>query len=289
MNGNNTGLNDQQFRALVHLLDDEDPEVSRHVWSQLTDMGADAVSRLEAEWERLEDPAMQKAVEDAIHRLQLMEVTNDLLEWRKGGGKDLLQGWFLLSRFQFPDLELRRFSNEVNRLVNKTWLEMSGHMSPEEQIQVINHILFRMEGYGPNNARPNHPHNSFLNYLVEQQQGNVMSLSMLYLIICKQLDLPVHGVLLPGYFVLLYKDHAHEFYIDVFNGGKIFDRERLEHYLKQVHVEAKPSYFKPTSNIYIILNLLQLVSSDFGRSGRQDKVDDIQQLLEDIDIRFPGT
>lgn len=289
MNGKDTGLNDQQFRALVHLLDDEDPEVSRHVWSQLSEMGADAVARLEAEWERLEDPEIQKVVEDTIHRLQMKEVTNHLLEWRKEGGKDLLKGWFLLSRFQFPDLELRRFSNEVNRLVNKSWLEIGGEMTGEEQIQVINYILFRMEGYGPNNARPHHPNNNFLNYLVEQQQGNVMSLSILYLIICKQLDLPVQGVLLPGYFVLYYKDHKEEFYIDVFNGGKTFSRERLEHYLKQVKVEAKPSYFKPTSNIYIILNLLHLVAADFGRNGRQDKVDDIHQLLEDIDIQFPGT
>lgn len=289
MNGKDAGLNDQQFRALIHLLDDDDPEVANHVWSQLSEMGSDAVTRLEAEWDQLQDPAMQKAVEDTIHRLQLMEVTSELLDWRKGGGKDLLKGWFLASRFQFPDIEFKKFSNEVNRLVNKTWLEMNEHMTPEEQIQVVNHILFRMEGYGPNNARPHHPNNSFINYLIDQQQGNVMSLSLLYMIICKALDMPVHGVLLPGYFVLYYKNHEEEFYIDVFNGGKTFNRKRLEHYLEQVHVEAKPSFFKPTSNIYIILNLLQLVASDFGRSGRQDKVDDIQQLLEDIDIRFPGT
>lgn len=289
MNGKKTGLSDQQFRALLHLLDDEDPEVAGHIWSQLSAMGPEVIPRMEAEWEQLEDPKVQTVVEDTIRRLQLQTVTADLLEWRREGGKDILKGWFHASRIQFPDLDYRLFSNEVNRLVNKTWLELNGQMSPKDQIDTVNHILFRMEGYGPNNSRPHHPNNNFINYLVEQQQGNVMSLSLLYLVICQQLDLPVSGILLPGYFVLYYQGSQESFYIDVFNGGKTFDRERLEHYLEQVHVEAKPSFFKPTSNIYILLNLLQMMASDFGRSGRQDMADDILQLLEDIDIRFPGT
>lgn len=283
---NKKELTEKQFNALVKLLDDEDPEVHEHVWSRLAEMGREGLGRLEKAWEGASDPALQKRLEETIHQLQLQEVGEDLLAWRKGGGNDLLQGWFLVTKFQYPDLDLDKFKNEVNRLVNKTWLELNPSMEPLEQLQVLNHILFRMEGYGPNNTHKTHPHNSYLNYLIDHQQGNVMSLSMLYLIIAQQLDLPVFGVLLPGYFILNYRTHRENFYIDVYNGGKTFDKERLQSYLEQVNVKEKAAYYKPTSNIYIILSLINVLKTDFGKIDRPDRVADLDQLLEDIDIRF---
>lgn len=279
-------MSEQQFKALVSLLDDEDPDVSQQVWSELLSMGQEGVSRLEAEWENSQDPGIQNILENTIQRLQLREAGNDLLEWRKGGGSDLLKGWFLVSRILFPDLNFDQYRKEVNRLVNKAWLEMERGATPEEQIGVLNHIIFRMEGYGPNNARPQHPNNNFLNYLVEQQQGNVHSLSILYLIIARQLDLPVGGVLLPGYFILHYHDKKEPFYVDVYNGGKTFNRERLENYLEQVKVEAKASFFKPTSNIYMILALLNNLQADFEKAGKMDRVNDVEEILKAMDIHF---
>ena len=53
-------------------------------------------------------------------------------------------------------------------------------------------------------------------------------------------------------------EHA-EFYIDVFNGGKTFNRARLEGYLKQVNVEEKPSYFIFLTTKHV-LELLQALA-----------------------------
>lgn len=279
-------LDDRQFKALITLLDDEDPEVNTHVWGRLMAMGHEGLERLEAEWEIQEDPEMQARLEEAMQRLHVNAVGQDLLGWRKEGGPDLLMGWFLVSRYQFPDLEFRKFRNEVNRLVNKTWLELNDRMDAFQKLRIVNHMLFKMEGYGPNAGKPNNPNNNFINYVIESQEGNAKSLSLLYLIICKQLDLPVHGVILPGYFILIYKDERHEFYIDVFNGGKTFNKARLRSYLKQVNVEEKSSFFAPTSNIYIILNLLEHILVDFDRNDKPRNVREVRQILEDIEIRF---
>jgi regulator of sirC expression with transglutaminase-like and TPR domain len=225
-------------------------------------------------------------LEEVISRIHRKGVAKELLEWRKDGGRDLLRGWYLVSKFQFPELDFQKYRNEVNRLVNKTWLELNNQMDASQKLRVINHILFKMESYAPNTGRPNFPHNSHLNYLIDHQQGNAVSLSLLYLMISQQLDLPVSGVILPGYFILIYKDEKQEFYIDVFNGGHAFNRARLEGYLKQVNVPEKPSYFNPTSNIYIILNLIRTIANDYAANDKPDKVAELEELLEDIDIRF---
>jgi regulator of sirC expression with transglutaminase-like and TPR domain len=279
-------LSESEFKALLRLLDDEDEEVTAHVWGTLMSLGASGVERLEEEWLSSADPEMQRRLEEVINRIHHKGLASELLEWRKDGGRDLLKGWFLISKFQFPDLDFQKYRNEINRLVNKTWLELNNQMDAAQKLKVINHILFKMEGYGPNTTRPNFPHNSHLNYLIDHQQGNAASLGLLYLIICKLLDMPVSGVILPGYFILMYKDEKAEFYIDVFNGGHTFNRARLEGYLKQVNVPEKPSYFLPTSNIYIILNLIRIISHDYSTNDKQDKVAELDELLNDIDIKF---
>ncbi len=279
-------LTENEFKALIRLLDDEDEEVTAHVWATLMSLGESGVERLEAEWLTAADPDLQRRLEEAINRIHHKAVAKELLEWRKDGGRDLLRGWYLVSKFQFPELDYQKYRNEVNRLVNKTWLEINNQMDATQKLRVINHILFKMESYAPNASRPNFPHNSHLNYLIDHQQGNAASLSMLYLILCQQLDLPVSGVILPGYFILIYKDDKQEFYIDVFNGGHAFNRARLEGYLKQVNVPENPSYFLPTSNIYIILNLIRVIASDYKSNDKADKVAELEELLLDIDIRF---
>jgi regulator of sirC expression with transglutaminase-like and TPR domain len=279
-------LTDQDFKALIRLLDDEDPEISEHVWGRIMALGAAAKERLEAEWEIEEDPAIQARLEDAIHKINLSTATRELREWRLGGGKDLLEGWFLVSKFEFPELDFRKHRNEVNRLVNKTWLELNDRMDPVQKIKVINHILFQMEGYGPNKNRPHFPKANFINEVTGTQEGNAVSLGLLYLIICQQLNLNVFGVILPGYFILMFKDDKEEFYIDVYNGGHPFNRAALEGYLKQVGVEQKASYFSPTSNIYMVLNLIRTAIHDYQQQGQAQKVAELEDLLRDIDIRF---
>jgi regulator of sirC expression with transglutaminase-like and TPR domain len=279
-------LTESEFKALIHLLDDDDDEVTHHVWSTLMALGPSGVERLEAEWLTASDPEVQRKLEDAINRIHRKSVAQELLEWRKEGGRDLLRGWYLVSKFQFPELDYQKYRNEINRLVNKTWLELNIQMDASQKVRVINHILFKMEGYAPNTGRPNFPHNSHLNYLIDHQQGNAVSLSLLYLILSQQLDLPVSGVILPGYFILIYKDEKEEFYLDVFNGGQSFNRARLEAYLKQMNVPEKPSYYTPTSNIYIILNMIRTIASDYAANEKPDKVAELEELLDDIDIRW---
>lgn len=279
-------LSESEFKALIRLLDDEDEEVTAHVWSTLMALGDSGVERLEAEWLMAADPELQRRLEEVINRIHRKAVAKELLDWRKDGGRDLLRGWYLVSKFQFPELDFQKYRNEVNRLVNKTWLELNNQMDSGQKLKVINHILFKMEGYGPNGSRPNFPHNGHLNYLIDHQQGNASSLSLLYLILATQLDMPISGVILPGDFILIYKDEKEEFYIDVFNGGHAFNRARLESYLKQMNIPEKTSYFAPTSNIYIILNLIRNIASDYAANDKPDKVAELEELLEDIDIRF---
>ncbi|MCB9230278.1 MAG: hypothetical protein H6581_01325 [Bacteroidia bacterium] len=279
-------MKEAELNALISLLDDSDPEVSDHVWEKLSSMGSQGIDRLEAAWEMQGDPVIQKKIEDLIYRINLDGVARDLLNWRKEGGKDLMEGWMLVTRTQFQDLNEKHYSELVNRLGHKVWLELQQQMDPVHMFRIINLVFFKSEGFKPNRKEVKLPENSLLNMVMDHHTGNAIGLSVLYLLICRKLDLPVSGIILPGYFVLHYIDHKSEYFIDVFNGGVLLTRDQWTAILKKYKIEEKPSYFKPTSNIYIILELISTLANDLRGMGKDHKADELDQLLKDIEIKF---
>lgn len=279
-------MEDKEFQALVSLLDDNDPEVSEHVWEKLSALGREGILRLEAEWEKRGDPTIQSRIEDLIHAIYTEDVTRDLLAWRKAGGKDLLEGWILLTRFLYPELDAEHYRHEINRLVNKTWLEVNSGHDSLGKLRVLNHILFASENYRPDRKTMRLPNHFLVNHLMDTKKGNSHSLGVLYLLISQKLEFPVSGIILPGYFILYFLEGAKEFYIDVFNGGVFFSRSDLKRHLKQFGVEEKPAYFKPTSNIYIILEMITGMIEGFKAEGEDAKAAGLEKLFKDIEIKF---
>lgn len=281
-------LNDRDFQALIKLLDDDDPDIHEHVWSKLFEVGASEPERLEAAWMEEKDPVIQKRLSEVIHRISIRSAFDGVLDWRKGGGMDMLEGWIALSRIRYPEMDPVYAKNEINRLVNKTWLAMNNQMSSQQKLRVLNHILFSVEGFRNNKSETHNPDYNFVDNVFRRKKGNAMTLGILYLLICRKLDLPVHGVIVPGYFILVFLDRDEEFFIDVFNGGLFFKREDLQRFLKEMNVEEKPSFFKPTSNIYTLLHLVHYMIKDYSEQNEMDKVAELNELLTYIEIRLDG-
>jgi len=165
---------------------------------------------------------------------------------------------------------------------------MNNQMTAQQKLRVLNHVLFSVDGFRNNKAETHNPDYNFVDNVFRRKKGNPMALGMLYLIICRKLELPVHGVIVPGYFILVYLDRDEEFYIDSFNGGLFFLRHDLERFLKEMGVEDKPSYYMPTSNIYTILHLISYMIKDYTEQGDEERVTEMNELLKYIEIRLDG-
>jgi regulator of sirC expression with transglutaminase-like and TPR domain len=278
-------MKDKEFRALVKLLDDDDPVVATHVESQLLSMGESVIPRLEVQWEETGNEVIQSRIEDMIQLIQSRKTIEELKGWRQNGGEDLLEGWQLVSRLHFPGLELLPIKHEINRIVNRTWLELRDSMSPAEKLAVLNRMLFTKEKYRANAKDPENPENLFLPSFIERKKGSPISLGMLYMIICEKLDLKVNGLILPGYFALHYSDGKSEFYIDVFNKGAFFVRKDLEKFLGKLNLQEDPKYFSPSSKVFVLLELIRNLIGFYLRKKQRDKAEIFMKLIEELDIR----
>jgi regulator of sirC expression with transglutaminase-like and TPR domain len=284
--------NAPDISSLIRLLDDPDESVYTHVRDQLVSFGADVIPSLEDAWEsNLFGVLFQQRIEELIHDIQFSSLKASLRSWAEQGASSLLDGVLIVNRYQYPDFDESKLLKSLEQIQQDIWIELNTNLTAFEQVKVINHILFELYGFSGNTADYHAPKNSFLSVVLETKKGNPLSLSLIYSIIAQNLDLPIYGVNLPHHFVLAYLDRFSLyktndiytsdvlFYINPFSKGTVFSRKEIEHFLEQLKLEPRTSFFQPAHNTAIIRRALNNLEHSYQKLGNAQRVEEIQALI----------
>jgi regulator of sirC expression with transglutaminase-like and TPR domain len=274
------GMESNEFKALVSLLDDDDDQIISHVQEKILSLGTSIIPILEQEWESNFNSQVQRRIEDLIHTLQYELLRERLKQWYEGEEQDLLTGMWLVATYQYPDIELIKLKQELEQLYYETWLEFKPDLYPFDQIKLINSVLFNKLKFGANTKNFHSPGNSMINVVLESHRGNPITLCVIYMLVAQKLKLPVHGVNLPNLFVLTYKDERHQqFYINAFNKGLIFSKQDIENYINELHLAPQDSFFQPCSSLEIIRRVFRNLIMSFDKMGEHAKAEEVKELL----------
>ncbi len=285
-------MNLKEVIALITLLDDPDDGIYSEVKNRFIILGPPAIPHLETAWENSFDALMQKRIEGIIHTIQFKALQNALKFWAENEQDDLFKGCAIISRYQYPDLDENKLKKQIHQIKQDVWLELHDDLTAIEKVKIINHILFEVHQFGGNITNYHAPQNSFLNVVLETKKGNPVMLSVVYALICKELNIPVYGVNLPQHFILAYvNDYANLidpsnktlsdnilFYINPFSKGLIFNQPDIDSFIKQLKLEAETKYYLPCSNLDIIKRILNNLIFSFDKMGYAEKVQELKSL-----------
>jgi regulator of sirC expression with transglutaminase-like and TPR domain len=278
-----TNMKQSEIKALISLLDDEDYEVLNHVETKIRSMGDTVIPYLEDRWEESSlSPLMQKKLEDLIHDLQYNAFFDRLLNWRKNGSEDLLEGMWAIATYQYPELSIEKLRQDVEQIYYEVWLEIRDGMHPMDQIKTLNSVIFGKLKFGANTKHFHSASNSMLNIVIELKKGNPISLCVIYLLVAQKLNLPIWGVNLPNLFILTYKSGNMQFYINVFNRGLVFSRVDIDNYIAQYNFPQNEIFYQPCNNLDIIRRVLRNLTLAFEKVGDDDKVKEIERALQEM-------
>lgn len=276
-------MNDNELKALISLLDDEDQEVVLHVEQRIRQMGGQMIPLLESEWEGSFNPNLQKRIEEIIHDLQYESVLDRMRDWKNGGGMDLLEGLWIVATYQYPDLSLDKLKQDVEQLFYDVWVDFKTDMHPDEQVKAMNIAFFSKLKFAPNTKHFHSPANSMINQVLESRRGNPITLCVLYMLIAKRLNLPVYGVNLPNLFVLTYKNSLGvQFYINVFNRGLVFTTKDIDQYIDQLNIKRLDTFYQPCTNADIVRRVLRNLTLAFEKTGDNERVREVEQILNTV-------
>lgn len=272
-------MDNNKIKALISLLDDEDREIISHVEKEIISFGGEIIPFLENEWENNFNPVVQKRIEDLIHQLHFELLKTRLLRWKEEGGRDLLEGMWIIATFQYPDLLFSKLKNDIEQIYYETWLDLQNDLLPFDQVKAINNVLFNKLKFGANTKNFHSPGNSMLNIVLESRKGNPISLCVIYMLVAQKLRVPVYGVNLPNLFILTYKTDQSQFYINAFNKGLIFSKADIDNYISHLNLAPLDIFFEPCTHVDIIKRVLRNLVVSFEKLGDSDKVEEIKDLL----------
>jgi regulator of sirC expression with transglutaminase-like and TPR domain len=276
-------LDEKNMIALVSLLSDDDIEILNHVEEQIILLGDKIIPYLEKEWESNFNPIVQKRIEDLIHAVQFSQLKQKLKAWKESGYQDLLEGMWLVATYQYPDLELEKIKTQVEQLYFEAWVEMQMHdEDPYNQVKLLNIAFFDKLKFSSNTKNFHALSNSMINVVLDTRKGNPISLCVLYMLIAQKLKMPIYGVNLPNLFILTFKNDTHQFYINTFNRGLIFTRADIDNYISHLKLSHNDMFYEPCNNLSIIRRVLRNMIVSFEKTGYQDKINEVKQLLDSI-------
>lgn len=281
----------KDIQAIIRLLDDPNQEVGNSILQNLRSYGPDIIPELEKIWENTPDSLVQARLEEVIQDIQQEFVKEKLIYWITNDSRDLLEGAWLIARYQYPELSLESLSQQIEKITRETWLEINENLTALEKIRILNYVLYKSFKFSGNFTNFYAPQYNFINHVLDNRRGNPITMGITYLLVSQALELPVYGVNLPDNFVLVYMDEekapetfeadldAHIlFYINPYRNGTVVNRNEIKAFLLSQKVELLPEYFLPCSNRVIIHKLIGNIVFAFEKMGYTEKVENFRQL-----------
>jgi len=128
-----------------------------------------------------------------------------------------------LATIEHPGLDIEPWLTILDRFACELGCRVATGAPGEEFIEAANRYLFDELGFTGNKAHYYDPGNSCLNDVLETRSGIPITLSVVYMEVARRLARPVHGIGLPGHFIVQYDDGILSTYIDPFHGGARLD------------------------------------------------------------------
>ncbi len=281
----------KELKALLHLLDDPDKEVYETVSDKIIHYGKEIIPKLENLWEHTEDNQVQERIENIIHKVNFNEVYTNFAKWNRAEKPSLLNGAIMMANYRFPQIDEDAIRKTIKSIYQSCWLELNNYLTPLEQINIVNSIIYNMYKFKGFELDENKPNHYFINEVIETRQGNNYSLGIIYQILCEMLDIPVYAIQLPKQYILAYYDTLHDFfkkekapihkiqfYIDPSN-GMIYTQQDVDAFVSKYAIETDEETFLPLTNKTILYKNIDALSQVYQISQEDDKVEELNKLM----------
>lgn len=277
-----TGRDMSELRSLITLLDDEDAEVYSAARTRLLSYRDAVLPYLPPQDER-RSLASQRSAE--IRETVLRTVFKPLFRTMKrtpSGDADLEEAMFLIARTRYYDLDVVRLSEELNSFAKELKEGLSAESDPTEVFRRTIDFFVADKGFTGNHADYYNEQNHYLNRVLETRRGIPITLSAVYLLVGKRIDLPLRGIGLPGHFILRMSFGPTHIYFDPFEDGAVLSYDQCREMVTGLGYSFDEGYMEPVSNAQIIERMLRNIIISLERQDEQERVETIRQFIDSL-------
>ena len=236
-----------ELESLVALFDDRDTVVTELVNGRLSSYGPEVVRSLRNRSEREPDPSRKALIAERVGALNTEFKLADFQDFttRVPGPLSLFEGSWIINSMLDATLVRERYEELFFRCSQEYLAEGSDLRTGVENIRILNHVFFHRLKFTLYDVQLRDPRYAMVGDALQSRGGNPFVLALIYLMICQVSGLPVELVCFPGGFIPVYVEGGKVlFYINVYRGGEIFLKDRLNIFLKATGLKIDESAFR---------------------------------------------
>lgn len=267
--------------ALVTLLDDPDAAVQTAVREELSTYGPDELAALRQHIQTLH-PERQEALTEQLQPLHFAMVKRAWHAVLSSSSPSLERGALLLSWYRYPDADLQAAQTQLDEMAAAFRDDHPNTTGVDAALALADYMAHRLHFVG-NQDDYEDPDNSFLTRVLKRRTGIPISLSVVYVLLGRRLNLPVYGVNLPRHFVVKYADEHNEVFLDPFNGGQPLSRGDCVRFLLKADVQPHAQHFAAAETRTILLRMARNLLMWAKRTGNEQMHHELAELMAPYD------
>ncbi len=187
----------------------------------------------------------------------------------------------------YPDLDLQAELAALDVLAVRLKRRIAEGTAAIQRLRLLNHFFYRDLGFGANANDYYDPDNSYLNVVLKQRRGILISLAVLYMELGQQIGLPLKGVSFPNHFLVRMSIPAGEVVLDPLTGETLSKeqlQEMLDPYLEREGI-ADPNqvplglFLQVASHREIIARMLRNLKAIYLQESRWQRLLAVQNRL----------
>jgi regulator of sirC expression with transglutaminase-like and TPR domain len=275
-----TPASENEIKALIRLLSDENSKVAKAISDKLIAIGDSAVPLLlEAE---IEQPEMARRIEEVLDEIRGSRLEQELrtLAGSPEGRLDLETGAFLVARYAYPSLDVGLYRRKLDDMAQEVRERLGRRASGEEAVKTLNRYLFTEQGFRGNTRNYYEAENSYLNRVIDRRTGIPISLSVVYLLIGQRLGVPVHGIGMPGHFLVKFEAERYKIFVDCFNAGALLTEKDCARFLMQAGYGFEERYLQKSATAAILSRMLKNLGSIYQKMDETVKATRLGRFIE---------
>lgn len=138
---------------------------------------------------------------------------------------ELFAACLYIAAEEYPDLDVTRHFARLDSMAGMVEIRLPGSPSDYDKLDTLREVLFEIEGLRGNSGNYYDPRNSYVNQVLDRGLGIPITLSVIYRELAARVGLEMHGIGMPGHYLLVTGSGGDEIFVDPYHKGGLLSRK----------------------------------------------------------------